>query len=324
MLLNALYCIVGTQLLHNQLEYDTILNHLQSRALTAPGQQQQARPRRLPTLIKILTGFGDEPSSSPAGGSSNNLIARTERPNFAVPQVQQRQKRGGGKEPLSHEDTVQIAAAAAAAAVFSNSMRLFSNNFMHRVNAEWDAALRWIAGWDQHQQQEQQRQQPPMRADNEGSNTGGATSKDEGGDNNTQEGFHLFVDDLARMLESCIRECVEDDRFEFRTEKGDAGQSIMAVGSALVLRSLLGWAVGVSFPKLSFGNLGMISPEIGFIVGRMFQLVASSVAMYALHALWAWAWASPAILHWYSSLGYSESPEWLLKHEKDIQRAKTS
>lgn len=219
---------------------------------------------------------------------------------------------------------MQIAAAAAAAAVFSNSMRLFSNNFMHRVNAEWDAALRWIAGWDQHQQQEQQRQQPPMRADNEGSNTGGATSKDEGGDNNTQEGFHSFVDDLARMLESCIRECVEDDRFEFRTEKGDAGQSIMAVGSALVLRSLLGWAVGVSFPKLSFGNLGMISPEIGFIVGRMFQLVASSVAMYALHALWAWAWASPAILHWYSSLGYSESPEWLLKHEKDIQRAKTS
>ena len=89
---------------------------------------------------------------------------------------------------------MQIAAAAAAAAVFSNSMRLFSNNFMHRVNAEWDAALRWIAGWDQHQQQEQQRQQPPMRADNEGSNTGGATSKDEGGDNNTQEGFHSFVD----------------------------------------------------------------------------------------------------------------------------------
>eukprot|EP00581_Thalassiosira_minuscula_P018723 CAMPEP_0183714014 /NCGR_PEP_ID=MMETSP0737-20130205/8722_1 /TAXON_ID=385413 /ORGANISM="Thalassiosira miniscula, Strain CCMP1093" /LENGTH=768 /DNA_ID=CAMNT_0025942919 /DNA_START=249 /DNA_END=2552 /DNA_ORIENTATION=- len=288
----------------------------------------QVRPRRLPTLIKILTGFDDD--QNPAGGNANghkSIIARIEKPDF-IKQAQQKNRGAGTTEPLSHEETVQIAAAAAAAAVFSKSIRIFGNNRMHRVNSEWDAALRWIAGWDQHQQQQQKQQipsldggkrtEPPIRAnENNGSTYGGISS---------QEGYNTFVDDLARMMESCISQCVEDENFDTRLGKEEeSGLGVVLGGLSignLVLKSLFGWIAVYSFPKISFGKLDAISSESKLILGRTFQLAVSSVAVYALHSLWIWV--SPALHQWYSTLGYTESPEWLLEHEKELEKSKNS
>ena len=258
-------------------------------------------------MIKILVGIGDERSASATTGSNNNsVIARIERPNF-VPQVA---KQRSGSEPMSHEDTVQIAAAAAAASIWSKSMRLHSDNRMKRVNSEWDAALSWIAGWEHHQQL-------PPSATLDGGNDNADPPRD-------QDGYDTFVDDLARLLENCIKQCIEDEHFETRIEKGEPSgpgdtEESFSIGT-LVLRSFFGWFVRSAFPRVSFGKLDMISPESRVVMARAFHLVASSVALYALHSLWVWA--SPAVSNWYSSLGYTESPEWLIEHEKELKQAK--
>jgi len=278
---------------------------------------QQARPRRLPTLIKILTGFGDEQTSADTN-NHKSIIATIEKPDFVPKQTR-------GTEPLSHEDTVQIAAAAAAAAVFSKSIRIFGHHRMHRVNSEWDAALRWIAGWDQQQQipspLDGGHSEPPIRANDGGSLNGGV---DNGA---SQEGYDSFVDDLARMLESCISQCVEDEHFEARLEKDELGPGEVVMGGLsvgnVVLTSVFGWIVASSFPRMSVESLAaMISYDTIVILGRTIQVVGYSMIVYALHNLWILM--SPAIFQWYSSLGYTESPEWLLEHEKEIQLAKAS
>eukprot|EP00585_Thalassiosira_rotula_P010951 CAMPEP_0196141640 /NCGR_PEP_ID=MMETSP0910-20130528/10084_1 /TAXON_ID=49265 /ORGANISM="Thalassiosira rotula, Strain GSO102" /LENGTH=784 /DNA_ID=CAMNT_0041402821 /DNA_START=30 /DNA_END=2384 /DNA_ORIENTATION=+ len=289
------------------------------KANPATKQPMQARPRRLPTLIKILTGFGDEHDSTHDHGP-RPIIARVERPDF-IPQAQPRHST---TDPLSHEETVQIAAAAAAAAVFSRSIRIFGNNRMHRVNSEWDAALRWIAGWDQPQQQQGSSSlgggdsSESIRA-KEGSANGGAENVA------SQEGYNTFVDDLARMLESCISQCVEDDQFEARLENDGRGPiDGLSVGN-MVFKSIFGWIVASSFPnfpRISFGKLGIISSESMFMLCRTVQFIGSSLAVYALHSLWVLV--SPSVFEWYSSLGYKETPEWLLEHEKEIQMAKNS
>ena len=268
----------------------------------------QPRPRRLPTLIKILVGIGDERSASATTGSNNSVIARIERPNFVVPQVA---KQRSGSEPMSHEDTVQIAAAAAAASIWSKSMRLHSDNRMKRVNSEWDAALSWIAGWEHHQQL------PPSATLDGGNDDNADPPRD-------QDGYDTFVDDLARLLENCIKQCIEDEHFETRVEKGEPSgpgdtEDSFSIGN-LVLRSFFGWFVRSAFPMVSFGKQDMISPESRVVMARAFQFVASSVALYALHSLWVWA--SPTVSNWYSSLGYTESPEWLIEHEKELKQAK--
>ena len=276
---------------------------------------QIARPRRLPALIKILTGFGDD--SVPSTGSKP-VVARTERPQY-VPN--QRRRSANANEPLSHEETVQIAAAAAAAAVFSKSIGIFGNNRMSRVNSEWDEALRWIAGWDQQQHMSPtntKSEQPPIR--NRGSSSA-ATNNNGGVSNNddSQEGFDNFVGDLARMLESCITQCVEDEHFETRLGEEVSTGSLSII--SMVLRSIFGWASAASISK-TLRNLVTISAESRLTIARAFHLVGTTVAMYAIHSLWVWG--SPSLYHWYASLGYIESPEWLLEHENELTMAKSS
>lgn len=224
-----------------------------------------------------------------------------------------------------------MAAAAAAAAVWSRSIRIFGNHRMRRVNSEWDAALRWIAGWDSGRgqggsrdssmppappladdggrRQRQQQQQP-----SKGSGKGGG---DSGGD----EGFDAFVDDLARMLEACISQCVEDEGFEARLEReaggGDDGQRVAApsfLAGDLVLRSLLGW--------IARSALSRLAPESKSVLASTARLAVSSAAAYALRSLWTWA--SPAAVRWYSSLGRDESPEWLVEHEREVEVASSA
>lgn len=300
-----------------------------------PAQQALAtRPRRLPTLIKILTGFGDEPywknqssgNSDTSAGDNKPILARVEKPLFFA--EAQRRRGSGSKEPLSHEETVQMAAAAAAAAVWSKSLRIFGSHRMQGVNSEWDSALRWIAGWDQHQQVPSSTSSPPLDGTidlrsirvNDSVPLHGGESSDA-----SQEGFNTFVDDLARMLESCISQCIEDENFDDQTRNDDEGTGGVSVATSIggmVLRSFIQWILGCSLPKLSFEQLDM-KHFVGIsILNKTFQFITSSVvAYYIFHGL---SWAPQAVFHWYSSLGYTESPEWLLEHEKEIQVAKSS
>lgn len=274
------------------------------------------RPRRLPTLIKILTGFDD----AEASGNKNAVIARIERPQFAQQKKHQvnSKRRRTSSEPLSHEETVQIAAAAAAAAVFSKSIRIFGNNRMSRVNSEWDAALRWIAGWDQ--QQQMAKSEPPI-----GRRAGSSSSTSNGGLSNdaSQQGYDNFVDDLARMLETCITQCVGDEQFEARFERDNAGpgQDISMGGSSiisLVLRSIFGWA-GSSFPRLTFSETSLMIVRTLRQWWRSLQFFATVYILRTIHSLWVWA--SPTISEWYVSLKYNESPEWLIEHENELKLA---
>ena len=286
---------------------------------TSNNNQQSSvtsRPRRLPHLIKILTGFDDEPywnvqsSDSSPDSNSRPIIARIDIPRFVQP------SQPSGSEPV--KDTVQLAAAAAATAVWSKSIRIFGNHRMQRVNSEWDAALRWIAGWDQKQHQmeigEGMSSEPRTKVDEHNTSLGGGAT-----------GFNTFLDDLAKMLKSCMKQCLEDEDFDTRLGNSDEGssgeiamrKSLIGIGD-MALRSFFGWITSLSFSRHYLEQL--ISAESRFILGRTVQLVASSMGVYAIHSIWVWA--SPALLAWYSSLGYTESPEWLLEHEKEIQVAK--
>ena len=86
------------------------------------------------------------------------------------------------------------------------------------------------------------------------------------------------------------------------------------------LSSFFDWVTSFSFSKLPLRT--MVSSESLYILTKTFQLVASSMAMYALHSIWVWT--SPVISAWYTSLGYTESPKWLLEHERELQQAKSS
>jgi hypothetical protein len=293
------------------------------------------RPRRLPTLIKILTGFGDEPywnnqssgsgSSDTSAGNNKPIIAGLKRPPFIA--EAQRRRASASKEQLSYEETVQMAAAAAAAAVWSKSLRIFGNHRMQRVNAEWDAALRWIAGWDQqhHIPSTSSSHSLDGRIDlrairvNDSVTLHGGESSDA-----SQEGFNTFVDDLAKMLDSCINQCIDGENVDDQTRNDTEGRGVAVAASigVMVLRCFIQWIVGCSLPKLSFNQLGIKYLEGISILNKSFQLITSSVAAYYVYC--GMTWASQAIFHWYSSFGYTESPEWLLDHEKEIQLAKSS
>lgn len=265
-------------------------------------------------MIKILTGFDDEPywkiqSSWDSSGKSKPVIAKNERSQL-LPRTRKRRR---SEDPLSHKETVQIAAAAAAAAVWSKSLQIAIDNRMQRINSEWDAALRWIAGWDQQLHSTswaEGKQYLGQLKENEIELSHGGMKSDV-----SQEGYTRFVDDLAKLLETCIAQCVDDADFEarLRNNNEDVGEiSVTSLIGGMISRSFFEWLVGNTSFRLSFGT----------IETKIVQFVTSSMAMYALLSLWNLAY--PVVFYWYSSLGYTESPEWLLEHEKDIQLAKSA
>lgn len=269
-------------------------------------QHFAARPRRLPTLIKILTGFSDEQYDK-VGNDNNPIIARGDRGRkyFEAEAIQRRSSTS--MKPLSHEETVQMAAVAAAAVIWSKSLRIFGNR-MHLVNWEWDAALRWIAGWDQHHQM----LSPAVPNDFSLVRSNNLVSR---------EGFTTFVDDLATMLESCISKCTVDQNFNNLTWN-EEDQSRIAVATSvggIYLRSFIQWIAGCSLPKRYMQNF---EGQSNFILMKTFQLITSSVAAY--YIFYSLSRALQVVFHWYFSLKDTESPEWLLEHEKEIQMAKSS
>jgi len=252
-----------------------------------------ARPRRLPTLIKILTGFGDEHQRSSTGHYYEDndrpiIVRRIDRQEFI--------------DQSKSDNPTQQAAVAAAAAVFSQSLRVYGNHRMKNVNAEWQDALVWIAGWDHNQMAQ------PSPSSNRGNDRGY---------NNT--------DDMEKMLEECIKQCIDDKDSDITVTLGEDSRSSEElemhgfIGES-TLSSFFDWVASFSFSKLP---LRMISSESLYILTKTFQLVASLMAMYALHSIWVWTF--PVISTWYTSLGHTtESPEWLLEHERELQQAKSS
>jgi hypothetical protein len=253
----------------------------------------QVRPRRLPTLIKVLTGYDDEPywngssSTDRLGRSHTPVIAYIDKPKFE-PSQQKRKRR------VRSDDTIQIAAAAAATAVWSQSLRSFGSCRMNRVNAEWDAALRWIAGWD---------------------------STTLSGDVSLNEWANHFVDDLTTVLEACIEQCssMSEDSGSTHSIDQDDLDSFGVMGSVssalghVLWRSIFGWVFGNSLRlSASFGRLDTVM-----------QITASTVAVYAIHSLWSSGW--PMFADWVRTLRYTETPDdWLIQHEKELELAKSS
>jgi len=253
-----------------------------------------ARPRRLPTLIKILTGFSDEHQRSSTGHYYEDndrpiIVKRIDRQEFI--------------DQSTPDNPTQQAAVAAAAAVFSQSLRVYGNHRMKNVNAEWQDALLWIAGWD-HSQMAQ-----PSPSSNRGNNRA-----------------YNSTDDMEKVLEECIKQCIDDKDSDITVTLGEDNRSSEElemhgfVGES-TLSSFFDWVTSFSFSKLPLRTL--ISSQSLYILTKTFQLVASSMAMYALHSIWIWTF--PVISTWYTSLGHTtESPEWLLEHERELQQAKSS
>lgn len=186
------------------------------------------------------------------------------------------------------DESVQIAAVAAATAVWSRSIRSFGISRMDRVNSEWDAALRWISVWD---------------------------STALSGDVSINELANSLVENLTTVLEACIEQCHSGEDFgtTFDTYKDENG----VVGSSSVRnvlwRSICGWVIGNSLRLSSFGKLDTVV-----------QIVVSSAGAYAIHSLFCSG--RLLITDWIRPLRYTEteSPDWLIRHEKDLEMAKSS
>ena len=258
---------------------------------SAPKSSPQVRPRRLPTLIKVLTGFDDEPywnvprSTDRLGRTHTPAIAYVHKP--TIEPSQQRRKR-----QVRSDDTVQLAAAAAATALWSQSIHSFSSCRMNRVNSEWDAALRWIAGWDSSSLSEV----------------------------TLNEWASHLVDNLTAALEECIEQCSKGEDFgstHYREQDGthsfSAVESVSSSLGGVLWRSMFGWIFGKSLRlSESFGSLDTVM-----------QILASTAVVCVMHSLWTSGW--PLIAEWIKTLSGAEaSDEWLIQHEKELELAKSS
>ena len=250
------------------------------------GLQAEA-PRRLPPLIKLLTGFGSNVGEH--GRPSNKVIATREKPPFDVPSI-------SGNKP-TEEELLRSVAVSAATAVWSKSRTLFGNNRMSRVNLEWDEALRWIAvaGWDRRRTIQSSLEFGSRRRENESP---------------TGEGLEHFVEDLEKLLETCLSTCLDGD-VNFGGNLAGPEDSVIATSSTgtTVLKSVVGWFIGAATPTAS--------PEASRMTTRMLMIATWSVAAYAINS--SLPWLSPILANWYSTVRRKENPDWLLDHERESQ-----
>ena len=244
-------------------------------------------------MIKVLTGFG---SNGEHGRPSHSVVAVREKAPFDVPRI-------SGKKP-TEEELLRSVAVSAATAVWSKSRTLFGNNRMSRVNLEWDEALRWIAvaGWDRRRTIQSSLELGSRRREHE-MPIGGQK----------KEGLEHFVDDLEKLLETCMSSCLDGDvNFEGNLAgPEDSEIAISSIGTT-VLKSVVGWFVGAAMPT--------VSPEASRMTTRMLMIATWSVAAYAINS--SLLWLSPILANWYSTVRRRENSDWLLDHERESQAAK--
>ena len=123
-----------------------------SSSSATPSSSRAARPPYLPPLIETLVGAvdmdatpNDTKQDDDNGRPRQNLIRR--------PKDEKHSSRKSSLDSIIRGKDATTKAAAAAAATFWSSLQSRSRalvgrpNRMKNVNEEWDAALRWIAGW---------------------------------------------------------------------------------------------------------------------------------------------------------------------------------
>eukprot|EP00804_Cyclotella_cryptica_P030527 CCRYP_020629-RA/>CCRYP_020629-RA protein AED:0.31 eAED:0.31 QI:195/1/1/1/1/1/2/501/744 len=291
------------------------------------------RPKRLPTLIKILTGFHDNYNTLPYSYSSNNLnqhhgrkggiiIAHFPKPHFPTP-----------------SNSIQQVATSAAYSIWKQKQFSIGKlGTMKRINQEWEESLRWIASWDDSVLRQQGLEstnglEPTESSRWDKSQEGkvilqGSYSNQDG----NRDDLTAFVNDLARLLQACIDTCLEDEEFGIRVENEDRDMSndSYALGSTLIgdtiAKSFFSWALGKFFYlpfRISFGKFGVMFPYAKVLFVGVVRLIASSILVYVVHCLWntslpCWQGCEP------SPPSENNSPEWLIEYEKEVEIAKKS
>ncbi|KAL7489501.1 hypothetical protein ACHAW6_016207 [Cyclotella cf. meneghiniana] len=289
------------------------------------------RPKRLPTLIKILTGFHDNYNTLTYSYSSTNLnqhhgrrgsiiIAHFPKPNFPTP----------------NNSIQQVATSAAYSIWKQKQVSIGKVGSMKRINQEWEEALRWIASWDDSVLRQQGLEPTNGLEPTESSRWGKSEEGNmilQGGYSNkdgNRDDLTAFVNDLARLLQACIDTCLQDDEFDIRTEEEDRDGPIdsVALDSTLIgdihAKSFFSWALKKSFYlpfRITFGKFGVIFPNGKILFAGVVRLVASSILVYAVHCL-----RNTSLSLWQgyerSHPGVNNSPEWLIEHEKEVEIAK--
>jgi hypothetical protein len=274
------------------------------------------RPKRLPTLIKILTGFHENYNNiQPTNHHDNSrkgsiIIAQRSKPQFPKP-----------------TNTIQQVATSAAHSVWKqrNSYQIRISGDMPSVNKEWEEALRWIASWDEALllQQQQGIDMPGLqglaRIDELWQQAYSSVLDDK------REDFAAFINDLARLLQTCIDTCIQDDEFDVGLG-GDGDASDTALVGNLVKRSIFSWVLGdsLSVPfRIPKRTSGLIFSTAQFLFSSAIRLVAASVAVYAVHCLRI---RSPFLTQLHETIVGKDdsSPAWLIEHEKEVELAKKS
>lgn len=274
------------------------------------------RPRRLPALIKILTGFHENNSHIQPNNHHNVsqkgsiVIAYRSKPQFPTP-----------------TNTIQQVATSAAHAVWKhqNSHEINAGG-MRTINKEWEEALRWIASWDEAVLQQHQ----PQGMDT--SVFQGLNKIDEllhhlyssvAGDK--KQDYTSFVNDLTILLQTCIDKCLEDKAFDVWIEQEfiDDHDSDMTVAENLVTKSFFSWVFRESLFRILPPKTGAFVPSARYMFSGAVRLFAASLALYTVHCLWSGSSVLSRLYHPRVIVDVN-SPEWLVEHEKELEVIKKS
>ena len=132
-----------------------------------------------------------------------------------------------------------------------------------------------------------------------------------------REDFTSFVNDLARILQTCIDTCIKDEQFDTWIEEDNVDYD------TALSRSIRKSLFLLPFRITSAQKAGLIGHHTSIVFKGAIRLLAASGAVYALHYVWN---NSILLSQWHETLfGRNEdSPEWLIEHEREIEMAKKS
>lgn len=238
-------------------------------------------------------------------------------------------------------NAIQQVATSAAHAVWKQrySIRIEKVGSMSTVNKEWEEALRWIASWDEAVLLQQQQQQNHGVVEMPSYNLGridelwrqvySSVLDDK------REDFTAFVNDLARLLQTCIDTCLKDEGFDIwiDEEDGDGSDPGMDLVGDLATQSFFSWAFrdSLALPfRISHENDGLVHRTIQFVASGATRLLAASLVVYLVHCLRT---GLPLLSYTYDFFGSiheslvgkdESSPAWLIEHEKEVEMAKKS
>ena len=291
--------------------YQSPANKSPSLSNNVPSPLTLNRPKRLPALIKVLTGFHENYSHIQltnhynASPKESIVIAYRSKPQFPTP-----------------TNTIQQVATSAAHAVWKlqNSFQIKVGG-MTTINKEWEEALRWIASWDEAVLQQHQPQRMDTLEFNKIDELLYHAYSSVAGDK--RQDYTSFVNDLTILLQTCIEKCLEDEAFDVWIEQEyiNDHDADMAVAENLVTKSFFSWVFGESLFRIPHQKTGLSVSSARYILSGAIRLVAASVALYMVHCIWS---GSFSLLYQPRVINDDNSPEWLIEHEKEVEMIKKS